>query len=189
MKKNAFILATIVIISSACSGIKVTTDLDKTANFTKYQTVSFLGWQEDIDQVLNQLNRDRLRDAVKDEMWKRKLKLVDDNGDLVISLYLVVDQKTSITAYSSYYGGGGRGRYGYRRGGWGWGHGNSTTTYSESDYLQGTLVVDAFDQTSGDLVWQGVGTGVVSQKPQKREKNMPKVVAKILKDFPLAPVN
>ena len=43
MKKNSFILAAIIFVASSCSGVKVTTDVDKTADFTKYQTVSYLG--------------------------------------------------------------------------------------------------------------------------------------------------
>jgi hypothetical protein len=56
--------------------------------------------------------------------------LVKNNGDMVVSLFVVVDQKTSTTAYTNHYGMGGYG-YGPR---WGWyggsgmGMGQSTTT-------------------------------------------------------------
>jgi hypothetical protein len=123
-------------------------------------------------------------------MEKRNLKLVDDNGDLVMSTFLVSEQKTSMTAYTNYYGGGAG--YGYgrgRRGRGGWGMGGSTTTYSESDYVQGTMVIDIFDQQSTEMVWQGVGVGTIKEKPEKREKSLPKAIAKILQDFPIAPVN
>ena len=63
MKKNAFLLATIFFIATSCSSVKVTTDLDKTVDFTKYQTVSFLGWQEDIGKVVNQFDQERIRNA------------------------------------------------------------------------------------------------------------------------------
>jgi hypothetical protein len=97
----------------------------------------------------------------------------------------VVDQKTSTTAYTNYYGGAG---YGYRRGGWGWGSGHTTTTYSESDYLQGTLIMDVFDNESKELIWQGVATGTVKEKPEKREKSIPKTVGKLMKKFPIEPL-
>ncbi|MCK5279364.1 MAG: DUF4136 domain-containing protein, partial [Cyclobacteriaceae bacterium] len=60
------------------------------------------------------------------------MELVEENGDIAVTLFVVIDQKSSITGYSNYYGGAG---YGYRRGAWGWGGGHSTTTYTESDYL------------------------------------------------------
>jgi hypothetical protein len=106
----------------------------------------------------------------------------------VLSTFLVSEQKTSKTAYTSYYGGGAGRGYGRGRRGGGWGMGGSTTTYSESDYVQGTMVIDIFDNESIDLIWQGVGVGTIKEKPEKREKSLPKSIAKILKDFPIAPV-
>jgi hypothetical protein len=188
MKKNAFLLATVFLIATSCSSVKVVTDLDKTIDFSNYKTVSFLGWQEDIGQVINQFDQDRIRNVLKTELEIRNLTLVDEDGDLVLSTFLVSEQKTSKTAYTSYYGGGAGRGYGRGRRGGGWGMGGSTTTYSESDYVQGTMVIDIFDNESIDLIWQGVGVGTIKEKPEKREKSLPKSIAKILKDFPIAPV-
>ncbi len=106
---------------------------------------------------------------------------------MAIVLYIVTELKTSTTAYTSYYGGG-AGR-GYRRGGrGGWGGGHSSTTYTESDYLQGTLVLDVFDGESKEQIWQAVATKTVNEKPEKREKSIPKGVKKVMKKFPIAPV-
>ena len=126
-------------------------------------------------------------DAFKVEMEKRKITLVESGGDMAIALYIVAEQKTSTTAYTNYYGGGvGRG---YRRGGrGGWGGGYATTNYSESDYLQGTLVMDVFDGESKEQIWQAVATKTVNEKPEKREKSIPKGVKKIMKKFPIDPV-
>ena len=189
MKRMHFIVAVIIIVAAACSGVKVTTDVDKTADFTKYETVSYLGWQEDIDKVINEFDQERIRSVLKAEMEKRNIKIVDQDGDMVLSIFLVSDKKTSITAYTNYYGGGAG--YGYgrgRRGRGGWGGGHATTTYSESDYVEGTMVFDVFDLESKDLVWQGVGVGTIKENPEKREKSLPKAVATVLKDFPIAPV-
>jgi len=82
------------------------------------------------------------------------------------------------------YGGAGMG---YRRGGWGWGMGHSTTTYSENDYLEGTMVVDVFDGKTKDQIWQAVGVGTVTENPEKREKTIPKTVKKMMKKFPIQP--
>lgn len=185
MKQSGLVVAAIFVIT-ACSSIKVTTDFDKTADFSNYNSASFLGWQDDSDKLLNDLDKQRIRTAFKNELENRGIELVKDGGDMAISLFLVVDHKTSTTAYTNYYGGAG---YGYRRAGWGWGGGHATTTYSESDYLQGTLVVDVFDASQKELVWQGVGTATVQEKPQKREKSIPKAVNAIMKSFPIAPID
>lgn len=164
---------------------KVTVDFDKDADFSKYKTYTFLGWQDDINKIANEFDQQRIQEAFVAELEKRNLKKVESGADMTLSLYIVVDQKTSTTAYTNYYGGAGRG---YRRGGWGWGNGHSTTTYSESDYLQGTMVVNAFDEEGKEMIWQGVATKTISEKPEKREKNIPKTVGKLLKKFPIEPV-
>lgn len=186
MKKITLIVTTLILVSSTYGlAQKVTVDYDKNTDFTKYKTYSFLGWQDDLDQLLNDFDKKRFRDAFQSEMDKRNLKGVESGGDMAFSIYLVVDQKTSTTAYTNYYGGVGRG---YRRGGWGWGGGYATTNYSESDYLQGTLVFNVFDEESKELVWQGVATKTVTENPDKREKTIPKAVSKLMKKFPIAPV-
>ena len=102
-----------------------------------------------------------------------------------VSLFIVVDQKTSTTAYTNYYGGGGYGRYSRYGGGWGYGH--ATTTYSESDYLEGTLVMDVFDGESKEQVWQGVATSTVAENPKKREQGIPKKINALMKKYPVQP--
>ena len=164
----------------------VVTDYDKDLDFSKYTSVSFLGWQEDEGEVLNDFDKKRFMDAFKEEMEKRNLKLVESNGDMSFALYVVADQKTSTSAYTNYYGGGAR--RGYHRGGrGGWGGGHSTTSYTESEYLQGTLVMDVFDVETKDQIWQSVATKTVNEKPEKRDKSIPKGVKKIMKNFPIKP--
>ncbi len=167
-----------------CSGIKVTTDYDKSTDFRQYKTYSFLGWQNDSDKILNDFDKKRFRDAFKEEFKKRNLQYVEEGGDMTISLFIVVIKETSVTAYNNYYGGYGRR---YRRYGHGWGGSLSTTHYSKNDYLKGTLVMDVFDEKSGNAIWQGVASGTVQEKPEKREKSIPKTLAALMKKFPISP--
>ena len=167
---------------------KVHTDRDKDADFTKYKTFSFLGWQNDSDKLLNDLDKDRMLKAFGNELDSRQLKKADgDDADMAISLFLVVEQKTSTTAYTNYYGGGGA-YGGYRRGAWGWGGGSSNTTYTENDYIKGTLVIDVYDNETKSLVWQAVASGTVKENPKNRDKSIPKTVKKLMKKFPIVPV-
>jgi len=188
MKKLTFLSALLIgILITGCSTVKVTADMDKTVDFSQYKTFSFLGWQNDSDQILNEFDKKRVHDAFGAEFAKRDLEYVAEGGDMAVSLFFVVSEETSVTAYTDYYGGGGYGRY--NRYGYGWGGGgSSTTTYSENDYLKGTLVLDAFDETSGDQIWQGIATGTVSENPEKKEKNIPKSVGALMSKFPIQPV-
>lgn len=166
----------------SCSGIKVTTDSEKTTDFSQYKSFSFLGWQNDSDKIMNEFDKKRMRDAFKSEFQKRNLKFVESGGDMTVSLFLVVRKETSVTAYTNHYGGGGYGRY--SRYGYGWG-GSSSTSYSQNDYLKGTMVMDVFDEASGDQIWQGVAVKTIEEKPEKREKSIPKTISALMYKFPI----
>jgi len=174
----------LAVVLSSCSTVKVVTDMDTTADFSKYETYNFLGWQENSDLILNEFDKERIRDAFISEFETRGMKPVEENGDMAVTLFIVVDQKTTTTAYTNYYGGG-YGRYNRYRGGWGYGH--ASTTYSESDYLEGTLVMDVFDGSTNKQVWQGIAISTVSEKPEKREKTIPTKIGALMKKFPVQP--
>ena len=165
---------------------QVNSDYDKSVDFTKYKTFSFLGWQKESGKQLNDLDKQRLRDAFKSEFAQRDMTIVTDNADALVTLYLVVDDKTSTTAYTDYTGGLGMVRgVGWGMGVGGMGFGSSTTTYSEDDYKEGTFVMDIYDGTTKKLIWQATYQGIVQEKASKRDKTIPKNVAKMMKKYPV----
>ena len=182
------ILGALMMLFTTVGFAQVKSDYDKEADFTVYKTYSFQGWQKDSDQQLNEFDKKRVLDALKAEFDARGMSLVESGADAEVALYLVLDQKTSTTAYTDFMGGMG---YGPR---WGWGMGvggmgtvSATTTYNEDDYTEGTLVVDMYDESGKKLIWQGVLTSVVQEKPEKREKTIPKKIKKLMKEFPVEP--
>lgn len=168
---------------------EVKSDYDKNTDFTKFQTYTFEGWKKNSDKILNDFDKKGITDALGSEFSSRGLKYVESNGDVAITLYIVVTKKTSITAYTTYTGGMGYGG----RGGWGMGYGgvgmgSSSTSYSENDYNEGTFVVNMYDSSSKKLLWEGIITGVVKDKPEKRDKSVPKNVKKLMKKYPIDPI-
>ena len=190
MKNPIKIFTSLVVFLFAynLSFAQVNSDYDKSTDFSKYKTYTFAGWQKNSDQLLNDLDKKRVLEAFKAEFASRNMTLVTENGDATVSLYLVIDNKTSTTAYTNYTGGMG---YGAGMGrGWGMGVGgvgigSSTTTYSNDDYKEGTLVVDLYDATSKTLIWQGTLQSVISDKASKRDKTIPKKVGKLMGKFPV----
>jgi len=176
-----FILSILFAITS-CSTVKVVADVDKNVDFSVYKTYSFLGWQQDSDKLLSDFDKKRVRDAFVSDFEARGMSYLAENGDMDVTLFFVVDQKTSTTAYTDYYGGG-YGGYSRYRGGWGSGY--STTTYSESDYLEGTLVMDVFDGKSKNQIWQGIATSTIAEDPSKRDKTIPKKINALMKKYPI----
>lgn len=178
----------LIFIFSSCSSIKVTSDYDKSADFTKYKTFEYYGWAQESDKLLNDLDKKRIESAFSDELYKRGLSYVAKDGDLVVTLFIVIEDKTQTTAHTSSMGGGYYGgHYGYGPG-WGWGPSYSTTTVSSYDYKVGTLVCDVFDKTDERLIWEGIGNKSIEEDPKKRDKSIPYTVKKIMAEYPVAPI-
>lgn len=194
MKYLTFAFA--VLFLAGCSSIKVTSDFDTTVDFTQFKTFEYYGWAEESNKILNQLEQERIEAAFGKELNKRGLTGVKkgSGGDLIITLYVVTQQKTSTTANTTTTGMGGYGYGGYYGHGpaYGWGGSsmhNSTTTYTERDYTVGTVVIDVYDEKEKKLIWESVGTGTVqeSKTPEAKEKNTNIAVAKIMATYPIKP--
>jgi hypothetical protein len=181
-------LLIVVLILAACSSVKITTDYDKTVDFTQFKTFEYYGWAAESDKILNQLEKERIENAFGNELRARGLEYVESGGDLIVALYIMTQDKTQYNATTTGMGYGGY--YGYGPG-WGWGPGMgmnmSTTTVSEYNYTVGTLVIDIFDASNEKLIWESIATGTVDDNPQTREKNIPKTIAKIMAPYPVPP--
>lgn len=186
----------VAILLAGCSSIKVTSDFDTTVDFTKFKTFEYYGWAEESNKILNQLEQERIESAFGKELNARGLTGVKkgDGGDVLITLYVVTEEKTSTTANTTTTGMGGYGYGGYYGYGpaYGWGGSsmhNSTTTYSERDYTVGTLVIDVYDSKEKKLIWESVGQGTIkeSKTPEQKEKNTTIAVAKIMATYPVKP--
>ncbi len=194
MKQFFFTLTILAFIFSGCSGIKVTADHDSNVDFTKYKTYSYLGWTEKSDVIINEFSKRRLEASFASEFNNRNMTYVLEGGDIEVSLFLVAEQKTAVSAYTDYYGGyGGYGYYGMGVGvgygygpSWGWGAGYSSTSYHEYDYTDGTLVCDVFDGAEKKLIWQSVASGTLGDSPSN--KKIIQTVQKIMSLYPV-PVN
>lgn len=183
--KKLFPLLLLILFAGGCSSTKFTADYDKTVDFSKFKTLSYYGWAKESDKILNEFDKQRIEGAFATEFMDRGIEIKEKGGDIVVSLFIVIDQKTGRTAYTTHVGGGG---WGYGPG-WGWGMGHSQTTYNEYDYYVGTLVCDVFDGASKDLIWQGVVSGEIDDNPKSRERNIRRVVQELMKRYPVKPLN
>jgi len=187
--KKFYFTSFILVLFSNLLFAQVKSDYDKEADFTKFKTYTFRGWEKNSDQILNDIDKKRILDAFQHELTIRGMTADNTNPDVGITLFIIVENKTSKTAYTNYNGGMGYGMGRY--GGWGYGGmgmGSSTTTISENDYQEGTIVIDFFDESTKNLVWQGILTKEITAKPNKREKTIPKNVAKLMYKYPIKPI-
>ncbi len=91
--KQAILLSTaaFLILFTSCSSLKVTSDYDREANFSAYKSYSFA--EMDMERTnINDLNKNRLVKAVKNEMNKKGFTEASE-ADLEIHLHGVVENK------------------------------------------------------------------------------------------------
>jgi hypothetical protein len=161
---------------SACSTLSVTTDYDRTVDFSKLKTFRF----EQQTEIRNQLVYDRVIRAITTELEAKGLSRADADADLVVAVHGRVDNQTQVRTDSFGYG---WGRWGYWGGG-PHGYGGSTTTVSQVPV--GTLVVDLVDARAKQLVWQAVAEDTIRQSasPDERDARVSEAMKRVFADFP-----
>ncbi len=171
----------LVLIASSSVAQKVTYDYDHKVKFDFIKTYVFGGWMEGSDKYINDLDMTRFRQAFTREFSKKGMKYAEDNADIIVTLFVVLDNKTTASNYSRRMD-----SSGYRASPWGWGGGFSTTTFEEEDYIKGTMVMDIYDAESKLLIWQGVISRTLegSKDGKARDKKVLETVFLLMENFP-----
>lgn len=189
-KSNFTALLLLVMLAGNIVIGQVKSEYDKSTDFTKYKTFTFKGWQKDSDKQLDDTDKNLIEQAFKTELNNRGLTSNADNPDLSITLFVVIEEKTSISDYDQYHGG-----LGYDAGrGWGLGYkgmgtGAANTTFTAEEYKEGTLVIDFYDEQSKKMIFQGTLNSEINDNPEKRNKTIPKSVGKLMKKYPVKSKN
>ncbi len=167
---KVFLPVMLIIIMIGCAGVKVSSDYDRKADFSKYKTFNF---SKEVDKVtLNDLNRRRLKDAITKEMEAKGYQIAA-TPDILVNAFVKGKTKYSATANTNYMGG----MY-YR----GWGSSNTYVDVNKS--IEGTLFIDLIDVQEKSMIWEGVAEGLVNPRTQTREDQINSVVGMIFKNFP-----
>jgi hypothetical protein len=185
MKTLSILLFTL--LTANMTYAQVSAEYDKSVDFSNYKTFAFAPWQEGADKILNTIDQSTLQNAITSQLAERGITQVtgDETPALYVTIYIVIKNETSTTAYTTFNGGLGMG-YGV---GWGYGMGSATTTYSEDDYQVGTSVLDFYDYNTKKLLWQGVCQGTIEQNEGKRSKTIPRKVSEVMAKYPVQPIN
>ncbi|MCF1753362.1 DUF4136 domain-containing protein [Mariniradius sp. RY-2] len=166
----------------ACSSpLKVITDYDTKADFSRFQTFSFYQLT-DKGPGLSELNQQRIINAIRDELVKKGFKEDLTNPDLLVNATAIVTEEKQVTS-TNYYNYGGY----YRPYRWGPTYVGGSTVYNVSELREGSLVIDIIDASTKHLIWQGTGNKEIDTGLKKPETEVPAAVAKILAGFPPQP--
>ena len=153
-------------------------------DFSKYKTYKWVSIKN-AEQV-DELTAKQLTTTIDAELAKKGLTKTDaDTADLYLGYQTAIGSEKELTAYNTGWGYG-PGWYG----GWyGAPAAMTSTTVSTSTIYTGQLDLDMYDSVKKDLVWRSVVSKTIdtSAKPDKRQKNMDKSIAKLLKNYPPPP--
>lgn len=157
-------------------------DFDKDKDFSKFKTYKWVEIKG--AQLPDELTQKAITSAIEAELAGKGLTKTDsDDADLFVGYQTALGQEKEFTSYNTGWGygpGWGRGWYGY-------GGMSSTTTYgSTSTVYVGQLDLSMYDPAAKQLVWRGVASKTLDPKakPEKKQKNITKAVAKLLKNYP-----
>ena len=177
-------IVAIGMLFEGCSGVKGTAEQGTITDLSKYKTYSFLGWQSDSEKLLSPDEKEWMYAALKKEFTKRDMSFVKGGGDMAVSLYLVLSDEMSVSGYSSYYGSSAYGSYSTY--GYGYGYtGTSTGSFAKKKTEKGTVIMNVFDEKTGEQIWQGIITSAIKKDPAKREGSIPKKVNALMSKFPV----
>jgi hypothetical protein len=150
----------------------VNTDHDKTVDFGKYHSYSWIGVKASDD-----IWASRIKDAVNLSLTQKGWTMAPSGGDASVSAFGSTKNVQTLNTFYDGLGGG----WGWRRG-WGGGIGDATTTVENT--AVGTLTVDIFDGSSKKLIWRGQSSETLSTKADKNDKKLEKDVLEMFEKFP-----
>ena len=139
-------------------------------DFTKFKTYKWVTVEGAThpDQIVEQ----QIKQAIDSTLAGKGLTRTEaDAADLYVSYQVAVNQEREWNTYG---------------GGMGWRMGGGMATATSSTINIGTLGVDFYDSAAKQLVWRGSATKTLDTKasPEKRQNNINKAAAKLLKNFP-----
>jgi hypothetical protein len=183
MKKVFGFLLVLAVVAGPSVAQKVTIDYAHDFDFETIKTFQYVETKD--SNAGNDLTDNRLRNAIVREAKDGGLQQVESNPDMYLTYHVTTKDNTVFNTTNYGYGGYGPGWGGY--GAWGYGYGMgigmSDSTTRAYTYTEGTLIIDAYDPASKELIWRGTGTVTLKAKPEKQAKQVDKILTKIGREW------
>jgi hypothetical protein len=183
MKRLTLLTVAMFLVSATPAAAQdVRYDFDKEKDFSKYKTYKWVPIKG--ADLPDELTQKALTSAIDTELAAKGLTKTDsDNADLYIGYQTAIAQEKEFTSYNTGWGYG----PGWGGGWYGGGGMSSTTTYGSTSTVHvAQLDVSMYDPAAKQLVWRGTASKTLDPKakPEKKQKNITKAVAKLLKKYP-----
>lgn len=169
-----WVLSAVILGASGAWAQDVSVNYAPGTDFTPYKTYRWV----DVEgaQKPDQIVDGQIRQAIEKVLASKGLTKVEgDAATLFIAYQIAIGQQQQWNAYNT--------------GGYGWRYGGGMSTATSSTINIGTLALDMYDPAKKELVWKGMASKTLDVKasPEKRQKNIDKAMAKLLKNFPPKP--
>ena len=169
----------ICILSPGVQAQKIKVEYDKNLDFSKFKTFAW-GHHDAVSRPMLALV---IAGAIEEELTKRGLRKVESNPDVFIQMYGAVDSDMSVSYSDPLYSGmGGIPSFDSGFVMWGYMPGGTTAV----TVRKGQLVVDVIDASQKKLVWRGMATENLSDKPEKLLQQVNTAVEKMFQRYPAA---
>lgn len=165
----------LLILASACSTLRISTDYDPAVDFARYRTFTLKHGAASKDPLAT----DRLDNALEAAIVSRGLSRITDGGDLSIVSHFKIGKETQINTTTFGY----NGWAGWRWGGFGMGAQTMTTV---QEIPTGTVIVDVVDAKTGKAVWRGIAKDRISSSgtPEEYQKQAREAALELFANFP-----
>ena len=172
MRVSRVVLSLVLVALALPAAAGVVVDWDSKATFAAYKTWA---WKQGTP-ARSELAQSRLEKIVEGALAGEGLTPSEASPDLFVLTHCASEmrQELRVTDYGYAYG------PGYYR----WGYGYPSYDVDTVTYRVGTLVIDIVDAKTGKMVWRGEASDTIGDDPQKLEKKVSKVVAKMFLKYP-----
>ena len=173
MKTFRFLPLLLLFILNSCSSVRVASDYDKNVDYSEYKTYAF--FKSGIDKVeISDLDKKRILRAIEETMTSKGFT-TSDTPDLLVNIFTKSREQVSVNQFNAGWG------YGWGFGWNPWMFGGQTSVLT---HTEGTLYIDLIDAKKNEMVWQGEGSGYLTQNVDKKDEVIKNFVLKILEQYP-----
>ena len=172
-KFRLFFIALLLMAATSALSQDIRYNFDSTADFSKFKTYKWVTLKS--EAPIDELTDEQIKAALNAALTRKGLTKVD--GDSAADL--LIGYQTTGHHEEQFAG---------TPGGWSMGPGWHATGGGKAwTIYQGELAVAIYDPAKHEPVWRGVASKAYSMdypQPEKRQKNLDKAVAKLMKNYP-----
>jgi len=159
----------------SCYTIQVSSDYDTQTDFNQYKTFAF--YKKEVDKAnASDLDKKRILRAIEADLIAKGM-VKSNNPDMLVSIYTKSREQINVNTNMN-------------MNPWVWGwyppyYGPNNMGVNIDQYTEGTLFIDFIDKKKNELVWQGIGSGVLKfSSVEKKEAKIKEFVKEILSYYP-----